>query len=157
MTDRDSVSVERVVHAPAAAIFEVLATPSRHHTFDGSGTVRNARGVDGQVGLGDRFGMSMKMGVPYSMESEIVEFEPERLIAWRTTGPGKLGRHAGGRVWRYELEVDDGGTLVRETWDISGESAISRPFVRRLASKTLKDMSATLDRLEELLGTSSGA
>lgn len=157
MTDRDSVSVERVVHAPAATIFELLATPSRHHEFDGSGTVRNARGAGGSVGLGDRFGMSMKMGVPYAMESEVVEFTQDRLIAWRTTGPGKLGRYAGGRIWRYELEPDGGATLVRETWDISGESAVSRPFVRRLASKTLKDMSATLDRLEELLGTSPDA
>lgn len=154
MANQDSVSVGRVVHAPAAAIFALLSTPSRHHEFDGSGTVRNARRVDGSVGLGDRFGMSMKMGLPYSMESEIVEFEQDRLIAWRTTGPGPIGRHAGGRVWRYELEPDEGGTLVRETWDISGESAFSRPFVRRLASKTLKDMSATLDRLEELLGDS---
>jgi len=156
MANQDVVSVERVVHAPAAEIFTLLATPSRHREFDGSGTVRNARGGDGgPVGLGDRFGMSMKMGVPYSMESEVVEFEQDRLIAWRTTGPTRIGRVVGGRVWRYELEPVDGGTLVRETWDITGESAFTKPGVRRLASKTLKDMSATLDRLEDLLGDAS--
>lgn len=155
-TGKNGVSVERVVHASAEEIFALLADPSRHHTFDGSGTVRDARGSTGPVSLGDRFGMSMKMGVPYAMENEVVEFEQDRRIAWRTTGPGRVGRLLGGRVWRYELEPVDAGTLVRETWDISGESAPSRPFVRLLAGKTLKDMSATLDRLEEHLGGTAG-
>lgn len=153
MANQDVVSVERVVHAPAEEIFALVADPSRHHEFDGSGTVRDAKGSAGPVGLGDTFGMSMKMGVPYSMESRIVEFEEDRLIAWRTTGPTRVGRLVGGRIWRYELEPVEGGTLVRETWDITGESAFTKPGVRRLASKTLKDMSATLDRIEELLGS----
>lgn len=154
MTDRDVVTVERVVHAPAAAIFALLTDPSRHHTFDGSGTVRGAKGKIGPVALGDRFGMAMKLGVPYAMESTVVELEPDRRIAWRTTGPTRIGRHFGGRVWRYELEPVDGGTLVRESWDITGESAITKPAVRRAAGVTRKNMAATLDRLEELLASS---
>lgn len=154
MSDSDVLSVERVVHAPAEAIFAVVSDPSRHHEFDGSGSVRAVRGdVKGPVALGDRFGMSMKIGLPYVMQSEVIEFEQDRVFAWRTTAPSKLGRAVGGRVWRYEFEPVDGGTLVRESWDITGESSFSKPFVRRLASKTLKDMSATLDRLEELLGS----
>lgn len=153
MTETDVVSVERVVHAPAAEIFALLADPSRHASFDGSGTVRSSRGSTGPVGLGDRFGMSMKLGVPYAMENEIVEFEVDRRIAWRTTAPSVVGRVVGGRVWRYELEPVEGGTLVRETWDLTGESAVSRPVVRRLLTrKTMKDMAATLDRIEALLG-----
>lgn len=153
MTDKDVLSVERVVHAPADVIFAMISDPSRHHEFDGSGSVRDARGgVKGPAKLGDRFGMSMKIGLPYVMESTVVEFEADRLFAWQTTAPTKIGRAVGGRVWRYELEPVDGGTLVRETWDITKESSFSKPFVRRLASKTIKDMSATLDRIEELLG-----
>ena len=30
------------------------------------------------------FGMSMKMGVPYSMSNTVIEFEPDRRIAWQT-------------------------------------------------------------------------
>lgn len=153
MTDRDVVTVERVVHAPAAEIFVLLTDPSRHHEFDGSGTVRGAKGSSGSVGMGDRFGMSMKMGLPYSMESTIIELEQDRRIAWRTTGPTRIGRHVGGRVWRYELEPVDDGTLVRESWDITGESAFTKPAVRRAAGVTRKNMAATLDRLEALLGT----
>ena len=157
MSEKDVVSVERVVHAPAAEIFAVIANPSRHHEIDGSGTVRNAKGSSGPVALGDRFGMSMKMGVPYAMESQVVEFTQDRLIAWRTTGPTRLGRVVGGRIWRYELEPADDGTLVRETWDITGESAFTKPGVRRLASKTRENMAATLDRIEDLLGNTTAA
>lgn len=155
MTQQDVVTVERVVHAPAAEIFALLSDPSRHHEFDGSGSVRNSKGHSGTVGLGDRFGMSMKIGVPYAMENTIIEFEQDRRIAWRTTGPTRIGRVVGGRVWRYELEPVDNGTLVRESWDITGESAFTKPGVRRMAAMTEKNMTATLDRLEERLGKAS--
>ena len=55
----------------------------------------------------------------------------------------------GGRIWRYELEPVDGGTRVRESWDISQESAATRPIVRKGAAKTRKDMAATLERIDE--------
>ena len=97
--------------------------------------------------------MSMKMGLPYSMENTVIEFEENRLIAWRTTGPSAIGRHFGGREWRYELEPTDDGTLVRESWDITGENALMRPIVRKAGETTRKNMAATLDRLEERLAT----
>ncbi|MCD9625209.1 SRPBCC family protein [Rhabdothermincola salaria] len=147
----DVVSVERVIPADAGAIFALLADPSRHHEIDGSGTVRDAKTGSQQLALGATFGMSMKMGIPYSMVSEVVEFEPDRRIAWQTRGPGRIGQHVAGRIWRYELEPVDGGTLVRESWDIRQESPVSRPFVRRLADQTRKNMAATLERIESVL------
>ena len=45
--------------------------------------------------LGDRFGMDMKLGVPYRMSSTVVEYEADRLLAWA---------HFGGHRWRYELD-----------------------------------------------------
>jgi hypothetical protein len=98
--------------------------------------------------------MSMKVGVPYSMVSTVVEFEENRLIAWQTRGPTPLGRYVAGRIWRYELEPVDGGTRVRESWDITHESALTRPFVRPAAGATRKSMAATLERIEELVSTS---
>ena len=148
---RDVVSVERVIPAEPAAIFELLADPSRHHEIDGSGTVRDAKTGSQSLTLGSTFGMSMKMGIPYSMVSEVVEFEPDRRIAWQTRGPGRIGQHVAGRIWRYELEPVEGGTLVRESWDIRQESPLSRPFVRRLAEQTAKNMAATLERIESVL------
>lgn len=148
--DTDVVSVERVIAAPAGEIFALLADPARHHDIDGSGTVRDARGGSQQLALGSTFGMSMKMGVPYSMVSTVIEFEPDRRIAWQTRGPTKLGSWAGGRIWRYELEPVDGGTLVRESWDIRQESAITKPLVRMGGGKTRGNMEQTLARIEQI-------
>ena len=57
-----------------------------------------------------------------------------------------MAKLAGGRIWRYELEPVDGGTLVRETWDISKE--VVPALVRPLRAKTSKAMAATLERIE---------
>ena len=149
--DQDVVTVERVIPAPPEEIFAVLRDPKRHHEIDGSGTVRDAKGVAGPLELGSRFGMSMKMGLPYSMASTVVEYEPDRRIAWQTRGPGPIGRHVGGRNWRYELEPVDGGTRVQESWDITQESPVTRPLVRRGAKATARNMAATLERIEQLL------
>jgi len=149
----DTVSVERVIPAPPEAIFAFLVDPAKHAEIDGSGSVIAVKGSAEQLTLGSTFGMSMKMGVPYSMASTVIEFEPNRRIAWQTRGPGPIGRRVGGRIWRYELEPVDGGTLVRETWDISQESPVTKPLVRLGGGKTGKAMTATLARIEELLAT----
>jgi uncharacterized protein YndB with AHSA1/START domain len=147
----DNVSVERVIPAPPEAIFTYLADPAKHAEIDGSGSVVSAKEGSQQLQLGSTFGMAMKMGLPYSMASTVVEFEPNRRIAWQTRGPGPIGRRVGGRIWRYELEPVEGGTKVRETWDISQESALTRPLVGFGAKKTEKNMAATLERIERLV------
>ncbi|MCU1593167.1 MAG: Dimethyladenosine transferase methylation [Frankiales bacterium] len=148
----DVVSVERVIPATPQAIFALISDPHRHHEFDGSGTVREARDVPAKLALGSRFGMSMKMGVPYAMVSEVVEFEQDRLLAWQTLPPVRLvEKLAGGRIWRYELEPVEGGTKVTESWDIRQEAFATKAVVRKAADKTRKNMAATLVRIEESL------
>jgi uncharacterized protein YndB with AHSA1/START domain len=149
----DTVSVERVIPAAPEAIFAFLVDPAKHAEIDGSGSLVGLKGSAEQLALGSTFGMSMKMGLPYSMASTVIEFEPNRRIAWQTRGPGPIGRRVGGRIWRYELEPVEGGTLVRETWDITHESPVTRPLVRLGGGKTGKAMTATLARIEELLAT----
>ena len=105
----------------------LLVHPDRHQDIDGSGTVRDAKGEAQRLEMGSKFGMSMHMGIPYSMVSTVIEYEENRRLAWQTTGPGAIGAHVGGRIWRYELEPVEGGTLVRESWDISQESAVHAP------------------------------
>jgi uncharacterized protein YndB with AHSA1/START domain len=146
----DTVSVERVIPAPPEAIFDLLADPARHREIDGSGTVRAAKGEPERLRLGSTFGMSMRMGMPYSMVNTVVELEENRRIAWQTRGPSFL-RGVGGRIWRYELDPVEGGTRVRETWDISQESRFTKPGVRRLAGKTRENMAATLERIAQRL------
>jgi uncharacterized protein YndB with AHSA1/START domain len=148
----DVASAERVIPAPPEKIFDLLADPSRHREIDGSGTVRDAKGGSERLALGSQFGMAMKMGLPYSMVSEVIEFEENRRIAWQTRPPSSFGaKFGGGRIWRYELEPVDGGTLVRETWDISQEAGLSKPLVARGRTKTVENMDKTLTRIEELV------
>jgi uncharacterized protein YndB with AHSA1/START domain len=144
----DVASVERFIPAPPERIFPLLADPSRHQEIDGSGTVRGAKDGSQQLALGSTFGMSMKAGFAYSMLSTVIEFEDGRRIAWQTRPVQSLPKLlVGGRIWRYELEPRDGGTLVRESWDISQEK--NNWAVRGLRSRTVDAMSATLERIEK--------
>lgn len=150
---RDTVSVHRLIPAPAAAIFDLLADPSRHQDIDGSGTVLGPRSSGSRrLGLGDTFGMSMRMGVSYSTRNVVVEFEPNRRIAWQTLAAAPFDKIVTGRVWRYELEPVEDGTMVTETWDISREAPLSRPVVRmRMTDSTRRSMTRTLERIEQVL------
>jgi len=144
--------VERVINAPAKAIFDVLADPSRHADIDGSGAVRDATTGSERLRLGAVFGMNMKLGVKYAMQNTVVEFVENERIAWQPRARNKLiALVGGGRIWRYELEPVDGGTLVRETWDIREEQI--KLLIRPMRAKTIEAMTKTLERLDEIVST----
>lgn len=147
----DSISVERVIPATPETIFALLADASRHPDIDGSGTlVRLKSAAPERLSLGSTFEMSMKMGVGYSMTNEVIEYEEGRLIAWQARPAGFVGRFTGGRIWRYELEPLDGGTRVRETWDLSKDHQRSLLRLGPVPGQTRRAMEKTLERIEEL-------
>ena len=152
--DGDVVSVERVIKASPEAIFEYVADASKHPLIDGSGTVKEVKdNAPERLTLGAKFGMNMKLGVPYSMVSEVIEFEENRRIAWQSK-PRIGGRISGGRIWRYELEPVDGGTRVRESWDISQDKQrLLFRMARGMAKNTKRNMEKTLDRIAELVAS----
>ena len=149
MLSTKNESVERVVHASPETIFAVLADPSRHQEIDGSGTLRGGP-ASSTLALGDVFGMSMQLGAKYKMANTVVELEPGRRIAWqaRSTFDG-VKKLIGGRIWRYELTPVEGGTLVKETWDISQEAIPL--LVSPLRTITRRNMTRTLERLEKVV------
>ena len=133
------ISVTRVVDAPPERVFDVLADPAAHPLIDGSGTVKETKAPSGtRLALGSRFGMAMKLGVPYAIVNEVVEFEEGRLIAWR---------HFGGHRWRFELEPVDGGTAVTETFDWSTSRSPIALEVMRVPARNKRSIEATLERL----------
>jgi len=145
------VSVERVIPAPPGAIFDLIADAARHPDIDGSGTVKQVKeGSPQRLSEGATFGMSMHMGISYSMANTVIEFEENRRIAWQARAGGFAGKVVGGRIWRYELEAVEGGTRVTESWDISQDH--QRPFLKMggLPEKTRANMDKTLARIEEL-------
>ncbi len=150
MSSRDVETVERVIAAPPERIFALVANPSRHQDIDGSGTVRDATDLPEQVALGATFGMNMSFGRSYTMVSTVIEYEPDRRIAWQSRPPTGFLRHLfGGRIWRYVLEPVEGGTKVSESWDISQEK--NKTIVRPYRYKTRSNMLATLERIERLV------
>jgi uncharacterized protein YndB with AHSA1/START domain len=151
--DGNTISVERVVDAPAAQIFALIADAGKQSSFDGSGTVDHSKQPSQPLTLGSVFGMSMRgrpesLFLPYRTTNTVIEFEPDRRIAWKTT-MGPLGL-IGGRIWRYELEPVDGGTLIRETWDVSQDR--QRPMLRMgsMPQQAEDGMRATLERIAAL-------
>jgi len=149
--DGDVVTVEKVIPAPADAIFALLADPARHPDIDGSGSVKQAKADAPQrLALGSKFGMSMRLGIPYSMVNTVIEFEDDRRIAWQARPPGLVGRFTAGRIWRYELEPVEGGTRVKETWDLSQDKQRMLLKLGGLPDKTRHNMEKTLERIDEL-------
>ena len=144
--DSDIITVERTIAAPPEQIFALLSDAGKHQSFDGSGTVRGTRQESRPLSLGTTFGMAMHMGVGYRTSNTVVELEQDRRIAWKTTGLKGL---VGGRIWRYELEPVEGGTLVKESWDVSQDK--QKFFLKRtkMPAATTKGMRRTLERIAE--------
>jgi hypothetical protein len=150
------LTVQRRIGAEPSAIFAVLADARRHAQIDGSGMLQGTVEEEPQtLALGATFGMGMKMAVlRYSTVNRVVEFEQDRRIAWQTGPDGTWGRWVAGRIWRYELEPVEDGTLVSESWDITPDH---QRVLLRLGGiywgKTRRDMERTLARLDALVTT----
>ncbi|MEY3035131.1 MAG: hypothetical protein RLZ86_1753 [Actinomycetota bacterium] len=133
------IQASRLVKATPQQIFDLLADPRKHSLIDGSGSVQSARvNAPERLSLGAKFGMDMKIGLPYRITNEVVEFDEPEQIGWR---------HMGGHIWRYVLESADGGTMVTEQFDWTHSKS---PIVLKLMGafdKNKKSIEATLERL----------
>ncbi|MEJ7832384.1 MAG: SRPBCC family protein [Nocardioides sp.] len=141
-TDR-VVSASSTIDAPAEAIFAIIAAPRQHPRIDGSGTVKDSIKGPERLGLGDKFGMSMKQGVPYKITSTVTEYDENRRLAWR---------HPLGHTWRYVLEpTAEGGTRVTESFDYSEVNGIQAKFLEVMGypKKNRRGIEQTLVRLAE--------
>ena len=142
--DGRTVTASAVVAAPPAEVFALIANPHRHHEFDGSGTVQAAVSGPERLRMGDRFGMKMKIKLPYRITNRVVEFEQDRLIGWC---------HPARAIWRYELEPVDGGTRITETFDFRNSpvaKGIELAGMHRGNARSIRD---TLRRLQQIFGT----
>ena len=120
--DDDVVRATAMVGAPPDEVFDFLRRPMNHAVISGDKSVRDNISGPELLGPGTKFTMSMKVcGVPYRVSSKVVEFEQDRLIAWR---------HVGGHRWRWVLEpLGAKATRVTETFD---QSTAKLPFVLRV-------------------------
>ena len=134
-------SASIIINAPASKIFDVIANPQMHSIIDGSNSVRSVIKGPKRLALGSKFGMNMEIGVKYRITNTVVEFEENKLIAWR---------HLGRWIWRYELkEITPTQTVVIESFD-----GTTTPFnvwlkARKAYLYTQKAVAKTLVRLKE--------
>ena len=139
------VSATKVISASPERIFTLLTDPGQHPLIDGTGSVLAVQpGGPERLTPGARFGMDMKIGAPYKILNEVVEYDQDRLIAWR---------HFNGHRWRWQLRpLEDGTAEVTETFDWSTARIplliTLSPFPRRNA----RGIERSLDRLADLVG-----
>ena len=138
----DVITTSRLIPAPASAIFELLARPALHSVIDGSGSVRGVQQrTPERMTPGGKFGMRMKIGLPYKILLRVEEFEEGRLISWR---------HPAEHVWRYRLDpVDEQSTMVTEEFDFSEARAPWMIKAIGAPKRNLRSMQQTLVRMEE--------
>lgn len=107
----DTVSATAIVDASPAEVFDFIRRPANHSIISGDSSVKSANSGPEVLALGNRFGMSMRVGLPYRISNKVVEFEPDRLIAWC---------HFFGHRWRWQVEdAGDNRSKVTETFDLS--------------------------------------
>ncbi len=138
------ISDSIVVEASPAVIFSILADPSAHLQIDGTESVHGPSSSQngGPLKLGDRFGMNMRIGIPYKVHNTVVEYAENRLIGWQ-----HFARH----TWRYELdEFELGRTRVTESWDWSGSPYARVMELAGLPGRNRKGISASLVKLKAL-------
>lgn len=132
----------RTIDTTPERIFALLVDPAQHPVLDGSGTVKAVRGgssSEEKLELGSTFGMDMQLGTSYKITNTVVEFEQDRLIAWR---------HFNGHRWRWQLRpVGDGQTEVTETFDWSTAKMPLAITLSPFPKRNKRGIEKTLDNL----------
>lgn len=150
------MSVTVTVPVPTAVVFDLLATPHRHHEVDASGMV----GTDEEdapitkTGQVFRMNMAHRSDGPvqeYQTDNHVTEFEPNRRIAWAVA---PVDGEVLGWVWRWDLEPDgDSKTRVTLTYDWTDTSTEHRAKYNVPAFEH-DDLAASVKLLEEALANS---
>ncbi len=138
------VTASRVVNAPAARIFQLIADPGQQPRWDGNDNLAEAPQARRVTAVGDVFVMRITKGS--LRDNHVVEFDEGRRIAWR---PAEPGSPPPGHLWRWELEpVDEQVTVVRHTYDWSALTDEQR-IPRALATGEAQ-LLASIERLAAL-------
>ncbi len=141
------VSRSITIEADPTTVFDVLADPAQHPLFDGSDTVKRRVSGPPRLYLGAKWRVRMRMVLPYLVTNQVVQYDEDRLIAWR-----HFARH----VWRYDLDPVAGehgpATTVTETWDWGGGLPTPRVYEAvGFPDRNVDAIEASLQRLKVLV------
>jgi len=120
-----------VVNAPPARVWEVVSDPSRYLHFM-SGVTRWSVEGERATGLGARYRMLIRVGsAEVGGLIEIVEFKPERDLAWNSvTGIDQRGR------WRIREREGAARVELRLQYGVAG-SGVFGWLAETLAARTV--------------------
>ena len=146
------MTVDVVVDAPPAAVWEVVGDPRR--TGDWSHECVDVAFVDGSTepATGARFRGRNRVGkTGWTRTCEIVGYEPGREISWRTV-PTLVYRDS--TIWTITVEPDgDGATKLTQRYDVVKLGPLFDRFVYRFvpAHRDRSDaLTADLERIGEV-------
>ncbi|QCR20659.1 SRPBCC family protein [Agrococcus sp. SGAir0287] len=149
--DERIVQASRVVRAPAATIFELIADPGRQPEWDGNDNLAAAAPGQRVHAVGDVFVMTITNGE--DRHNHVVAFEEGRRIAWRPAEPGAAPV---GHEWRWEVEdLGDGTSRVTHSYDWRDLRDERR--IPRATATTHERLLASVDRLAELAASIADA
>jgi uncharacterized protein YndB with AHSA1/START domain len=138
------VRASRVIAAPAARIFELIADPAAQPLWDGNDNLAEAATGQRVRALGAMFTMTLTRGT--IRENHVVGFDEGRHIAWT---PSEQGKAPPGHLWAWELEpIDAVRTRVTHTYDWTLLTDEMR--IPRAQATTAENLRASLDRLAAL-------
>ena len=144
-TDFPNTAAARItINASASKIFDLLANPTCHQLFDGSGTIQRSISGPDRLFLGAKFGMAMKIKIPYRIKNTVVAFEENKKITWC---------HFMKWSWCYELnDLGNGQVVVTESFDASNIPAYASWWLKKTGAMAHnpKWMAKSLVRLKAI-------
>lgn len=150
-----TLSVGRLVHAPAAEIFAILRDPSRHAELDPKQMNRAPKPGSSPLieAVGDEFTLNMyadSEGGDYTMKNTVTRFEEDTVIGWK---PQSEPRDVPlGQQWTWDLEAEDDEstyvTLIYDWEDIEDQEWLAHNTFPHFPIDTFKQ---SIDALAELV------
>jgi len=155
------IQVSKVIAAPAADVFALLADPGRHQEIDGAGMLQGLETDSPPLsGVGQTFVMKMHQDAmgDYRMVNKVTALVPDARIGWEPTlDPGcelaaTLGdMQVGGHTYTFDLaDQGDGTTKVTETYEWM--SVKDEKFLEMLPLLSEEQLAASLDKIEQAVG-----
>jgi uncharacterized protein YndB with AHSA1/START domain len=152
VSESRTITVTRMVHAPATRVFAYLANPAHHRALDTSGMIRGAAEHGSIDHVGQVFVMNMHnaMKGDHQVENHVVVFEPGKAIGW---APAEPGHPPAGHtyIWRLTPAGDD--TVVTQTHDWSAFTHTD--MLAHLPVVDRDHLQTSLDRLADNLSERS--
>jgi hypothetical protein len=63
------------INGRPSEVFELLIDPTKHPLIDGSNSVKSVNWGPEKLTLGSKFGMRMRIGIPYRITNYVTEFD----------------------------------------------------------------------------------